>query len=315
MRCLITGVAGFIGSHLAERLLAEGHEVIGLDIFTDYYPRVLKERNLAGARTWRHFTFLEADLLTYDLLPALSGVDWVFHQAAQAGVRASWGRDFASYVKHNISATQYLLEAVRQVGSVQRFIYASSSSVYGDATVLPVTETQTPLPVSPYGVTKLTGEHLCHLYYQTFGLPMVILRYFTVYGARQRPDMAFYRFCQAALKQQPITVYGDGSQTRDFTHVADVVEANLQAARTTEATGRVMNIAGGARVPLRDVLQLLEEITGSPVQVIYDEKQPGDVVHTYADTRQAAAVLGYQPHVTLRAGLADEFDFVRGLAV
>src|SRR2546430_5937255 len=181
MRCLITGVAGFVGSHLADRLLTEGHEVCGIDAFIDYYPRFFKERNLEVSRSWDRFTFVEGDLLDLHLPPLLEGVDWIFHQAAQAGVRASWGQEFSQYVARNVLATQRLLEATLQVKSVQRFIYASSSSVYGDTTLLPVVESITPHPVSPYGVTKLAAEHLCSLYHHNFGVPTVSLRYFTVY--------------------------------------------------------------------------------------------------------------------------------------
>src|SRR5260370_15991573 len=197
MRCLVTGVAGFVGSHLAERLLADGHDVCGMDAFIDYYPRQIKEKNLEGPRSWKRFTFTEGDLLDINLPPLLDGVDWIFHQAAQAGVRASWGQEFSRYVDCNVLATQRLLEAILHAESVQRFVYASSSSVYGDTTALPVTESVTPHPVSPYGVTKLAAEHLCTLYQRNFGVPTVSLRYFTVYGPRQRPDMAFHRFCKA----------------------------------------------------------------------------------------------------------------------
>ena len=211
MRCLVTGVAGFIGSHLAERLLADGHEVCGIDAFIDYYPRSLKERNLEGARAWKNFTFVEGNLLDVNLSPLLEGVEWVFHQAAQAGVRASWGHEFAHYVDCNILATQRLLESAMRVKTLRRFIYASSSSVYGEATALPVREeSNMPQPVSPYGVTKLAAEHLCTLYHRNFGVPTVSLRYFTVYGPRQRPDMAFHRFCKAIVEQQPVRIFGDG---------------------------------------------------------------------------------------------------------
>lgn len=311
MRCFVSGVAGFIGSHLAERLLADGHEVLGVDAFISYYHRSIKERNLERARSWQGFTFVEGNLLALDLPPLLEGVQWVFHLAAQAGVRASWGQDFVNYVSHNIMATQRLLDAVLQVGGVQRFIYSSSSSIYGNASALPVEESLTPHPISPYGVTKLTGEHLCDLYYHTFGLPTVSLRYFTVYGARQRPDMAFHRFCQAILDRQAISIHGDGSQTRDFTAVQDVVAANVLAASTEAAGGRVFNIAGGSRVSLQEVLRLLAEITAQPVRVEYGPKQPGDVIHTYADIRQAETILGYHPQISLARGLADEFAFVQ----
>src|SRR5581483_8871912 len=226
MRCLVTGVAGFVGSHLAERLLADGHVVCGIDAFIDYYPRSIKEKSLEGPRSWQRFTFVEGNLLDIALPPVLDGVDWVFHQAAQAGVRASWGKEFTRYVDCNVLATQRLLEALMHSKSLQRFVYASSSSVYGDTTTFPVKETTLTHPVSPYGVTKLAAEHLCSLYHRNFGIPTVSLRYFTVYGPRQRPDMAFHRFCKAVLDRRSIRVFGDGLQTRDFTYVSDVVEAN-----------------------------------------------------------------------------------------
>src|SRR6266568_6072021 len=249
MCCLITGVAGFVGSHLADRLLTDGHEICGIDAFTDYYPRFIKERNLDVSRSSSHFTFIEGDLLDLHLPQLLEGVNWIFHQAAQAGVRASWGKDFSRYVDCNVLATQQLLEAVLQAGTgIQRLVYASSSSVYGDTPALPVTEAIIPHPVSPYGVTKLAGEHLCSLYHHNFGLPTVSLRYFTVYGPRQRPDMAFHRFCKSIIDHELIHVFGDGQQTRDFTYISDVVEANISAASMDAAVGKVMNIAGGSRV-------------------------------------------------------------------
>jgi len=313
MRCFVTGVAGFIGSHLAERLLADGHEVIGVDALINYYPRFIKERNLEGPRSWECFRFVEGDLLTLDLSSLLAGVAWVFHQAAQAGVRGGWGSDFPRYEQQNIVATERLLDAVHQAGVVQRFIYASSSSVYGDATVLPISESLMPCPISNYGVTKLTGEHLCHSYSHEFAVPTVALRYFTVYGARQRPDMAFHKFFRAILNRQPLTIYGDGTQTRDFTHVSDIVEANVRAASSPTAVGKVLNIAGGSRVSLLEATQILRELTDLPVEIVYSEKQPGDVLHTFADTSLAAEFLGYRPRVSLREGLADEFAWIRSL--
>src|SRR5947199_7162578 len=304
MRCLVTGVAGFIGSHLAERLLAVGHEVCGIDAFIDYYPRSLKERNLEGARAWKNFTFVEGNLLDVNLSPLLEGVEWVFHQAAQAGVRASWGHEFAHYVDCNILATQRLLESAMRVKTLRRFFYASSSAVYGEATALPVREeSNMPQPVSPYGVTKLAAEHLCTLYHRNFGVPTVSLRYFTVYGPRQRPDMAFHRFCKAVIGHEPLHVYGDGHQTRDFTYISDVVEANIRAATTGGASGAVMNIAGGSRVSVRQVVQLLQEISGSPLAVTFDEQQHGDVEHTFADTSLAEKLIHYKPLMSLPEGL------------
>jgi nucleoside-diphosphate-sugar epimerase len=308
MRCLVTGVAGFIGSHLAERLLADGHEVYGIDAFIDYYPRQVKERNLEGLRSWKNFTFVEGNLLDIYLSPLLEGVEWIFHQAAQAGVRASWGHEFARYVECNVLATQRLLEVAMHMKSLRRFVYASSSSVYGDALTLPVSEAgNMPLPLSPYGVTKLSAEHLCTLYHRNFGVPTVSLRYFTVYGPRQRPDMAFHRFCKAILEHQPLRIFGDGGQTRDFTYISDVVEANLRAASVDAAIGQVFNIAGGSRVTMHSVIAMLREITGLPVPVECIEKQHGDVRDTFADTELAQRILGYQPRVSLREGLAQEF--------
>ena len=307
MRCLVTGAAGFVGSHLSERLLADGHEVCGIDAFIDYYPRQIKERNLTIARSWDRFTFVEGDLLTLPLQSLLEGVDWVFHQAAQAGVRASWGQEFERYVNCNVLATQKLLETALHVEGIKRVVYASSSSVYGNTTVLPVSETLPLHPVSPYGVTKLAAEDLCSLYYHNFGLPTVSLRYFTVYGPRQRPDMAFHRFSKAILEQQPINIFGNGNQTRDFTFISDIVEANVQSATSEKAPGEVVNIAGGSRVSLHEVMQMLREVSDMPVNVAYQEKQHGDVDHTYADTSRAHDILGYNPHVSLREGLAREF--------
>ena len=313
MRCLVTGVAGFVGSHIAERLLSEGHEVCGIDAFIDYYPRLLKEKNLEKPRAWHKFTFIEENLLDVNLFRLLEGVDWIFHQAAQAGVRASWGREFARYTDCNVLATQRLLEASLHVRSLSRFVYASSSSVYGDTPVLPVTEDVMPQPVSPYGVTKLAAEHLCTLYYRNFGVPTVSLRYFTVYGPGQRPDMAFHRFCKAILEREPICVFGDGQQTRDFTYIDDVVEASMRAATREGAIGEVMNIAGGSRVSLKHVIDLLGEVSGSRVQVTYDSRQPGDVRDTFGDTGHAQRVLDYYPTFSLKQGLANEFVHVASL--
>ena len=313
MRCLVTGVAGFVGSHLAERLLADGHDVCGIDAFIDYYPRSIKERNLENLRSCERFTFVEDDILAVNLFQLLEGVDWIFHQAAQAGVRASWGREFVRYIDCNVLATQRLLEAALHVKSLRRFVYASSSSVYGETTTLPVIETLPTQPVSPYGVTKLAAEHLCTLYHRNFGVPTVSLRYFTVYGPCQRPDMAFHRFCKSVLNHEAIRVFGDGQQTRDFTYISDVVEANIRAASYDSATGEVMNIAGGSRVPVNSVLQMLREVSGSRVEVVYDDKQPGDVQDTFADTESAQRLIGYRPSVGLREGLANEFEHIVSL--
>jgi nucleoside-diphosphate-sugar epimerase len=287
--------------------------VIGIDAFMSYYPRSMKERNIENIRSYRRFTFIEGNLLELLLAPLLDGVDYVFHQAAQAGVRASWGSSFSIYADCNVLATQRLLDAVLISGQhIKRFVYASTSSVYGNTRVLPVAETATPQPISPYGVTKLAGEHLCQLYHQNFGIPTVVLRYFTVYGPGQRPDMAFHRFCKAIVEHEPIHIFDDGTQTRDFTYVADIVEANIRAANF-ETQGSVMNIAGGSRVSVRDVIAVLEEISGTKIEIIFEQKQYGDVRDTFADISRAQQLMGYKPQTSLREGLPREFDAIVSL--
>lgn len=312
MRALVTGAAGFIGSHLSERLVADGHEVVGVDCFTDYYARSIKERNLERLRAEPRFTFVEGDLNALDPKAILAGVDWVFHQAAQAGVRASWGDSFRIYTRLNIDATQRLLEAAKGAERLKKLVYASSSSVYGDAATLPMVEDHPTHPLSPYGVTKLAAEHLAVLYTKNFGVPTASLRYFTVYGPRQRPDMAFHKFFKAALAGEEISVYGDGTQTRDFTYVSDAVEANIRAA-TSAPPGAVLNIGGGSRVSVREVLAMVEELVGKPVRVRYLEAQRGDMKDTVADTTRARELIGYRPLVSLRDGLARERDWVAAL--
>ncbi|WP_437777709.1 NAD-dependent epimerase/dehydratase family protein [Sorangium sp. So ce1097] len=301
MRCLVTGVAGFIGSHLAERLIELGHEVLGVDRFADYYARELKEGNLARLRGEPRFSLSTVDLATADLRPLLAGREVVFHQAAQPGVRPSWGQSFEGYLRDNVLATQRLLEATRAYGKVRKLVYASSSSVYGDANDVPMHESSRTAPYSPYGVTKLAAEQLCELYRRNFGLPTISLRYFTVYGPRQRPDMAFHRFISAVLRGEAVRVHGDGEQTRDFTYVGDAVEANVEA--MAGAAVGVFNIGGGSRVSLNDALKLLGELVG-PVRVERGPPQAGDVRHTLADTAAARAALRYAPRVPLREGLA-----------
>lgn len=302
--CLVTGVAGFIGSHLAEALVAHGYRVIGVDAFVDFYPRATKETNLAQLRQASNFQFVETDLRSANLAKLLKGVDYVFHLAAQAGVRTSWGDGFASYVGHNVLGTQRLLEAAKQSG-VRRVIYASSSSIYGNAATQPVREDSPTAPISPYGVTKLAAEHLCRLYTTEHGLPTVSLRYFTVYGPRQRPDMAFHKFIRAILTDQPITIYGDGEQSRDFTYVGDIVAANLAAMHHGRAGG-FYNLGGGTRVTVNEVLRLLQEIIEKPAQIVYQSRQFGDAAHTSADTTAARTELGFAPRYSLMDGLRAE---------
>ena len=309
MRCLVTGVAGFIGSTLAERLIDLGHEVTGLDRFADYYPRPIKERNLARLRDEARFRLIEADLSKVDLAPIVEGQEGVWHQAAQAGVRASWGETFATYVDDNVLATQRLLEAAK-LAKVRKVVAASSSSVYGEDVEMPMRETNRPRPFSPYGVTKMAAEHLCELYRANFGLATASLRYFTVYGPRQRPDMGFNKFIAAAFEGRPIQVFGDGEQTRDFTFVADAVAANLACA--ADGVDGVFNVGGGSRVTLNEVLATLAELVG-PLKLDRIGAQAGDVRHTWADTTRAREAFGFAPKVALREGLAAQVDWQRSL--
>jgi len=308
VNALVTGVAGFIGSTLAERLLSEGVDVVGIDCFTDYYPRAVKERNLSGARKRPRFRFVESRVQDADLGALLAGCTHVFHVAAQAGVRTSWGRSFDAYTVNNIEATQVLLEACRD-RPLQRFVYSSSSSVYGDRVPMPMREDALPQPVSPYGVTKLAAEQLCHLYFANFGVPAVSLRYFTVYGPRQRPDMGFHRFLTATLRGESITVYGDGEQTRDFTFVADAVQANVAAA-ASGVPGRVYNIGGGSRVSVNHVLDMIARVTRRTPVIMSEPGQKGEMRHTYAETWLARTELGFAPTIGLEEGLAAEYRWL-----
>ena len=312
MKAFITGAAGFIGSTLADTLLAQGADVVGLDCFTDYYPRAVKERNLSGARAHARFRFVESRIQDADLAALLADRTHVFHLAAQAGVRTSWGRDFAIYTVNNIEATQVLLEAVRNVPSIERLVYASSSSVYGDDVPMPMREDARVQPVSPYGVSKLAAEHLCHLYHVSYGVPAVSLRYFTVYGPRQRPDMGFHKFVRATILGEPLTLFGDGAQTRDFTFVTDAVAATIAAA-TRGVPGRVYNIGGGSRVSMTDVLEMIGRVAGRRPLIHGDSAQKGDMRHTYADTGLARKDLGFAPAVSLEAGLAAEHKWLVGI--
>jgi UDP-glucose 4-epimerase len=280
--------------------------VVGVDRFTDFYPRRQKERNLARLKGQDGFRFSEEDLLTADLTALLSGATHVFHLAGQPGVRGSWGASFPVYADNNIVATQRLLEAARGA-SLKKFVFASSSSVYGDAPALPTRETTLPQPVSPYGVTKLAAEQLCSLYGRNFGVPTVSLRYFTVYGPRQRPDMAFYQFITALLQGRELVVNGDGEQTRDFTYVADIVAATMAAAGQEEPPAdRVYNIGGGARVSVNEVIHLLERITRKAARIVRRPAQPGDARDTFADCSMARSALRFSPAYDLERGLQAE---------
>ncbi len=310
MKALVTGAAGFIGSHLVSALLDTGAEVTGLDCFTDYYARSIKLSNVEVNAARPGFHFIEGSIQHTPLPPLLDGKTHVFHLAAQAGVRKSWGQDFRVYTDHNVDATQRLLEAC--VGlPLERFVYASSSSVYGDNVSIPMKEDALPQPVSPYGVTKLAAEQLCHLYFVNYRVPATAVRYFTVYGPRQRPDMAFHRFLTAALKGDPITVYGDGEQTRDFTFVTDAVAATV-AAGTNGRPGRVYNVGGGSRVSLNQLFTIIERVSGKRLDLRREASQKGDMRDTFADTSLARADLGFRPAVTLEQGVEAEYRWLAG---
>jgi UDP-glucuronate 4-epimerase len=308
MNTLITGCAGFIGSHLTESLLADGHKVVGVDCFNDNYGRADKLRNLERSRDWDAFDFVPVDLSRGELDDLVDGCDVVFHLAAEPGVRHSWGQRFDSYLRNNVLATQHLLAAVNDHPG-PRFVYASSSSVYGQAEHFPTQEDATPAPLSPYGATKLMAEHLCGIYNANHGVPTVALRYFSVYGPRQRPDMAFNIFCRALLENRPIQLFG-GDQSRDFTFVEDVVRATRVAAEIDGIEGRVFNIGGGTQIPLAGAVDLLAEVTGTEPEVQRIGVQHGDARDTSADITRARGALGYEPRVHLREGLLAEWEWV-----
>ena len=314
MRALVTGAAGFIGSTLVERLLEQDAQigVIGIDSMTTYYDPAIKRSNIASALSHPRFTFIEDDLNRLDLGGLLDGIDVIFHQAGQPGVRSSWGIDFNAYIASNIQATQSLLEAARDSRTLSRFVYASSSSIYGNAEVFPTKETANPQPQSPYGVTKLSAEHLCSLYADNFEVPTVSLRYFTVFGPRQRPDMAFQRFLNAAKSGDSIPLNGDGTQIRDFTYVDDIVRANMLAAFLPDIPpGAVMNLSGGSSTSMLDVLDMMREVVGLPLPVNTLSPVAGDVNRTGGSSEVARHILGWEPMVDLHTGLERQWEHVK----
>ncbi|MBE9031514.1 NAD-dependent epimerase/dehydratase family protein [filamentous cyanobacterium LEGE 11480] len=313
MVSIVTGAAGFIGSHVVEALLKRGETVIGVDQFNDYYAPKLKWQNIEPFRFHPNFQLVEGDIQALDWSRLMDGVEVIYHQAAQAGVRASWGESFRAYTERNINATQVILEAAKDAPQLRRLVYASTSSIYGNAETLPTSELIPPQPVSPYGITKLAAERMCSLYYDNFAVPFTALRYFTVYGPRQRPDMGFHKFYKAAIAGEAIPIYGDGQQTRDFTFVSDIVQANLLAAAAPNAVGEVINIGGGSRVVLADVLDMMEEIVGAPIQRNHIERARGDARHTAADVSKAQRILGYEAKISLREGLTREWAWVQQL--
>ena len=314
---LVTGAAGFIGSHLSDALAARPGRVVGIDDFNPYYEPAVKRKNVAALEGEPRFSLIECDLnsLDTDQLDELIGdATVVYHLAAQAGVRASWD-DFASYVARNISLTHRLLESAKRTssagGKLRRFVLASTSSIYGDAESLPTSETASPLPVSPYGVTKLAAERMALLYAANYGIPVTALRLFSVYGPRQRPDMGFNIFYRAIMRGEAIPIFGDGGQTRDFTYVGDVISAMLAAATADGVVGEVLNVGGGHRVSLTEVLDVIEKVVGRPVERRFTDPMKGDARHTSADISKAQRLLGYAPAVSLDDGLRAEWEWIR----
>jgi len=311
MKSVITGVAGFIGSHLAEKLLMLGHEVVGVDKFLDNYPQSFKESNLSGLRGHERCKFIDRDVMGLDLHQLLDGVDYLFHLAGQPGVRASWGTEFSRYTENNIMATQMLLEAAKGK-KLRKFVYASTSSVYGDTRDLPMREDGLTRPVSPYGVSKLAAEHLCYLYCKAFAVPTVALRFFTVFGPRQRPDMFFHIFMRGLLRSEEIPLYDDGEQTRDFTYCSDIIDGVLGAANYP-GSGEVFNLGGGSETSLLNAIAVAERIAGRKARLKRHDRQKGDVRHTAASLEAARSKIAYAPSVNLEEGLARQWQWIQTL--
>lgn len=310
MKAVVTGAAGFIGSHICERLIKEKFKVTGIDCFTDYYSRKIKKNNLQALIKEKNFSFFETDMAGIDLKNKLADTDYLFHFAAQAGVRTSWGENFNIYTKNNITAVQHLLEAIKENKNIKKVIFASSSSVYGDTKDLPVKETAETMPVSPYGVTKLAGEKLFFSYGKNYKIPYIILRLFTVYGPRQRPDMGFYIFISKMLKNKDLPVYSAGKSTRDFTYIDDIINCCLLAAKS-RLNGEIFNVGGGNRISLLDVIAKLEKITGIKARLKLSASQKGDVKDTWSDISKARRLLGYRPDSDINYGLKKEVEWLK----
>ncbi|MFC0561302.1 NAD-dependent epimerase/dehydratase family protein [Halalkalibacter alkalisediminis] len=310
MNILVTGAAGFIGSNLCEELLTnEKVNIIGVDYFIGPTPKEITHKNLLTLFNHPRFTFINEDLMIVNWEKLLSGIDYVYHLAGMPGVRSSWGPDFSDYVRNNIAVTQRLLEACKKV-SLKKFIYSSTSSVYGEK-VGKVSENAKPEPLSPYGITKLTGEYLCHVYRKSFGVPAVILRYFTVYGPRQRSDMAFHKFIKRALEDKPIQIYGDGQQSRDFTYIKDCAKATAEVAYADHVIGETINIGGKERATVLEIVSLLDTLLDKKVKVEFVQQAIGEPKHTWADIEKAEKLLSYHPSVGLKVGLKQEIEYIK----
>lgn len=309
MKCFVTGAAGFIGAAICRRLLEEGHAVVGIDCLSDYYPRKVKRARVKPLRGHDAFTFVEGDILSADLVKLADGAAWVFHEAAQAGVRASWGETFQIYTDNNVLGTQRVLEAAK-VTKPQKVVYASSSSVYGEGRDRPTREDDPKRPLSPYGVTKLACEHLCHLYRHNFGVPTLSLRYFTVYGPLGRPDMSVWRFAEAIVRGREVVIYGDGTQSRGFTYIDDVVEANLLAARS-RFVDTAFNVGGASSATVNQLLRAIERILGQKARVRHEPFAKGDARKTLADMSRTRRMLGLKKKTSLRQGLPPAVQSIR----
>ena len=308
---VITGVAGFIGSTLAEKLLHDGHNVRGIDSFTNYYPPRMKEKNIENCLKHTNFSLIRQDLeSSLDLSTIFKNTEYIFHLAAQPGIRASWGKEFAIYVKNNISVTQKILESLKNNTTLKKFVLASSSSVYGNQSNIMNEETSLTRPVSPYGVTKLAAENLANLYFKNYKIPTVSLRYFTVYGPKQRPDMAFTRFFNSIIKDKKLSIFGNGEQTRDFTYVDDIVKATINAA-TSDSVGEIFNVGGGSVFSLSQIIEFMKEITEKEFEIDFNAEQKGDVKHTSADISKAEKLINYKPNTDIKYGLTQQYEYIK----
>ena len=307
---LITGVAGFIGSSLAAKLLKDNFNVIGIDSFTNNYSARIKEKNIENCLKHTNFSLIRQDLDTLDLSASVEKADYFFHLSAQPGVRASWGKEFATYVKNNISVTQKILESLKNNTTLKKFVFASSSSVYGNQSSMMNEDTSLTRPVSPYGVTKLAAENLANLYFKNYGVPTISLRYFTVYGPKQRPDMAFTRFFYSIIKEQKLTIFGNGEQTRDFTYVDDVVKATMNAA-ASDHVGEILNIGGGSVFSLMQITEFMKEITEQKLEINFKKEQKGDVKHTSADISKAEKLINYKSNTDIKYGLTQQYEYIK----